>query len=141
MRSRAQVGVRAELPQQQDHQCRSECPSSIASSGKLKCCLRHSTTGIVQLKTVLDKVLALPGAEKPLVALFFRRQMVTIISRALRELDIVPLSSQRCFALLGMDSVSSSCSAWHMLQHFFGYEMSEVALQMAQSMPVVCPLT
>ena len=55
----------------------------------------------MQLKTVLDKVLALPGAEKPLVALFFRRQMVTIISRALRELDIVPLSSRRCFALIG----------------------------------------
>ena len=60
-----------------------------------------SSPGHLQLKTVLEKVLALPGAEKPLVALFFRRQMVTIISRALRELDIVPLSSQRCFSLMG----------------------------------------
>ena len=67
----------------------------------------------MQLKTVLDKVLALPGAEKPLVALFFRRQMVTIISRALRELDIVPLSSQRCFALLGTAPPVPSWMTWH----------------------------
>ena len=73
----------------------------------------------VQLKIVLEKVLALPGAEKPLVALFFRRQMVTIISRALRELDIVPLSSQRCFALLG--ARSAIASYWRCSSSMWGH--------------------
>ena len=53
-----------------------------------------------QLKRSLEDLLALPGARKPTAVRFFRGQMQTIISRALSELDITPLPSRRCFALM-----------------------------------------
>jgi RNA-binding protein Tab2/Atab2 len=41
-----------------------------------------------------------PGAVRPEKCRFFRGQMQTIISKALNEMDIKPLPSRRCFALM-----------------------------------------
>ena len=55
----------------------------------------------LQLKSALADVLEAEGAVKPKRVRFFRGQMQTIISRALGELDIKPVPSRRCFALIG----------------------------------------
>lgn len=55
----------------------------------------------VQLRLALAEILEQPGAEKPERCRFFRGQMQTIISRALTELEIKPVPSRRCFALMG----------------------------------------
>lgn len=55
----------------------------------------------VQLKLALAEILEQPGAVKPERCRFFRGQMQTIISRALTELEIKPVPSRRCFALMG----------------------------------------
>lgn len=54
----------------------------------------------MQLKRVLEAVLAQPGAVKPEKVRFFRGQMQTIITRALNELDITAIPSRRCFSLI-----------------------------------------
>jgi len=54
-----------------------------------------------QLRLALMEILEQPGAVKPEHVCFFRGQMQTIISRALTELQIKPLPSRRCFALIG----------------------------------------
>ena len=54
-----------------------------------------------QLRLALAEILEQPGAVKPERCRFFRGQMQTIISRALTELDIKPVPSRRCFALMG----------------------------------------
>ena len=56
----------------------------------------------VQLKLALAEILEEPGAVKPERCRFFRGQMQTIISRALTELEIKPVPSRRCFALMGV---------------------------------------
>ena len=55
----------------------------------------------MQLKSALAELLEAEGAVKPKRVRFFRGQMQTIISRALGELDIKPVPSRRCFALIG----------------------------------------
>ncbi|KAK9829878.1 hypothetical protein WJX72_008398 [[Myrmecia] bisecta] len=54
-----------------------------------------------QLRTAIEAILAQQGAVKPEKCRFFRGQMQTIITRALKELDIRPLPSRRCFTLIG----------------------------------------
>jgi hypothetical protein len=54
-----------------------------------------------ELRRALEAVLALPGARRPERVRFFRSQMQTIISRALAEMDLVPVPSRRCYALQG----------------------------------------
>ena len=67
------------------------------------------------------EILEQPGAVKPERVRFFRGQMQTIISRALTELQIKPLPSRRCFALIGApcrlpwppsSPSDSPCSGW-----------------------------
>ena len=55
----------------------------------------------MQLKLALDRLLARPGAVKPVRVRFFRGQMQTIITRALAELDVKAVPSRRCFAIQG----------------------------------------
>jgi hypothetical protein len=59
----------------------------------------------VQLKKTLEAVLQQTGARRPERVRFFRGQMQTIITRALTELDILPVPSRRCFTL------TSACMA------------------------------
>lgn len=56
---------------------------------------------LLQLKSALADVLSQQGAKAPQRVRFFRGQMQTIISRALTDLDIKPVPSRRCFALIG----------------------------------------
>ena len=53
-----------------------------------------------ELKAALKEILSQPGVTKPSKVQFFRGQMQTIISRALDDLDIKPVPSRRCFALM-----------------------------------------
>ena len=55
----------------------------------------------LQLKQALADILSQQGAQTPQRVRFFRGQMQTIISRALTDLDIKPVPSRRCFALIG----------------------------------------
>lgn len=55
----------------------------------------------LQLKQALAEILSQQGAVTPQRVRFFRGQMQTIISRALTDLDIKPVPSRRCFALIG----------------------------------------
>lgn len=55
-----------------------------------------------ELKKALDDILSQPGAVRPEKVLFFRSQMQTIISRALTEVNIQPVPSRRCFALISL---------------------------------------
>ena len=56
---------------------------------------------LLQLKSALADILSQQGAKAPQRVRFFRGQMQTIISRALTDLDIKPVPSRRCFALIG----------------------------------------
>jgi hypothetical protein len=73
----------------------------------LVCCLPCTA---LQLKKSLEAILAQPGARRPTSARFFRGQMQTIISRALSELDITPMPSRRCFALMSECSPVQRCA-------------------------------
>jgi hypothetical protein len=55
-----------------------------------------------ELKSALKNILAKSNARKPTKVLFFRGQMQTIISRALKDMDIKPVPSRRCFTLLNI---------------------------------------
>jgi hypothetical protein len=55
-----------------------------------------------ELKSALKNILANSKARKPSKVLFFRGQMQAIISRALKDMDIQPVPSRRCFALLNV---------------------------------------
>ena len=68
-----------------------------------------ASPALPQLKRSLEALLALPGARKPTSVRFFRGQMQTIISRALTELDITPLPSRRCFALMSEWQAGGVC--------------------------------
>jgi hypothetical protein len=65
----------------------------------------------LQLKAALAELLGREGAVKPQRVLFFRGQMQTIISRALTDLDIKAVPSRRCFSLIGLYSLGTSCYA------------------------------
>lgn len=56
---------------------------------------------LLQLKQALADIISQQGAQAPQRVRFFRGQMQTIISRALTDLDIKPVPSRRCFALIG----------------------------------------
>jgi hypothetical protein len=55
-----------------------------------------------ELKKALEEILSREGAVRPEKVLFFRSQMQTIITRALTELNIQPVPSRRCFALISL---------------------------------------
>lgn len=55
-----------------------------------------------ELRRALEAMLSAPGAVAPTKARFFRGAMSTIITRALSDLDIKPLPSRRCFAIMGL---------------------------------------
>ena len=78
------------------------------------CCLPCAA---LQLKKSLEAVLAQPGARRPTSVRFFRGQMQTIISRALSELDITPMPSRRCFALMSESSPVQCWQCWAVLGH------------------------
>ena len=63
--------------------------------------LAQETVLPLQLKQALADILSQQGAQTPQKVRFFRGQMQTIISRALTDLDIKPVPSRRCFALIG----------------------------------------
>lgn len=62
--------------------------------------LPNNKINSTELKSVVKQILSVPGAVKPSKVLFFRGQMQTIISRAMDDLDIKPVPSRRCFALM-----------------------------------------
>ena len=67
---------------------------------------------LLQLKSALADILSQQGAKAPQRVRFFRGQMQTIISRALADLDIKPVPSRRCFALIGRHvAPQKSCAA------------------------------
>lgn len=55
-----------------------------------------------ELKKALEEILSREGSVRPEKVLFFRSQMQTIITRALGELNIQPVPSRRCFALISL---------------------------------------
>ena len=65
---------------------------------------------LLQLKQALADILSQQGAQTPQRVRFFRGQMQTIISRALTDLDIKPVPSRRCFALIGATSATIALS-------------------------------
>lgn len=75
----------------------------------------------LQLKEALSGLLQQADAEAPKQCRFFRGQMQTIISRSLQDLDIAPVPSRRCFALISKPNPCSvacqhTCLALHLMR-------------------------
>lgn len=60
----------------------------------------NSKINSAELKRVIEKLLALPGAVRPDKVRFFRGQMQTIITKALTDCSIKAVPSRRCFTVM-----------------------------------------
>ena len=88
--------------------------SSVSCDEGISAHVGHAECGwwCLQLKAALADIISQEGAQAPQRVRFFRGQMQTIISRALTDLDIKPVPSRRCFALIGEPCRHAASISW-----------------------------
>lgn len=62
--------------------------------------LPNNKINSVVLRDTLKRIIDEQGGSKPRQMLFFRTQLQTIVTRALADLEIKPVASRRCFAIM-----------------------------------------